>query len=63
MAQGSNLKKNLVANFKLLIYLSYKISIYICVEKKKMNMKIILKKTLILIFLSSFNSAFAADET
>ena len=47
----------------MLIYLSYKISINICVEKKKMNMKNILKKTLILIFLSSFNSAFAADVT
>ena len=30
---------------------------------KKINMKNILKKTLILIFLSSFNSAFAADVT
>ena len=32
-------------------------------QKKKINMKNILKKTLILLFLSSFNSAFAADVT
>jgi pseudoazurin len=50
-------------NFKFLIYLYYKITTYICEEKKKINMKNILKKTFILIFLSSFTSAFAADTT
>ena len=50
-------------NFELLTYLSYKIITNIYVEKKKINMKNILKKTLILIFLSSFTSAFAADTT
>ena len=39
------------------------LSINICVEKKKMNMKNILKKTLILLFLSSFTAAFSADTT